>query len=114
MQESTLTKIAIITSLVGILMLFFVTDFVDLDSANIDQLDDDAFGDTVKISGLVTKATNREKVIFLEVAQPDTIDVVLFKDHDVDIPNGSYVEVEGTLEEYNNEQEIIANKITLR
>jgi len=111
LKEKTILKISIIIVLVGLAFLFIYAGSIDLKSIN--NLDEALPEDEIKLKGTITRLSLNDKVAFIELEGNQVIktDVVLFADHDVYLQEGDYVEISGTVEEYNNEKEIIANKI---
>ena len=57
-----------------------------------------------------------EKVIFIELTgeRTETVDVIVFPDSDIFVNEGDYIELSGTIEEYEGKKEIIANNIVLK
>jgi len=113
-NEKTLLKVAIFVSIIGLILLFFFTEEIKLvPTGNFDEL---KVEEEVMVQGRVSKVSQMEKVAFLEVdnEKVEKTKVILFKDHDVWLKAGDYVEVIGTVEEYENEMEIIANKVTVK
>jgi aspartyl/asparaginyl-tRNA synthetase len=111
MKDSTLLKISIIFSISGIILLYFISENIvieEMDSNIIEEYKDK----TVKITGVVEQATKTESATFLKIKQPSTVDVVVFES--LDIEKGSYMEVTGKVDEYNDEYEILADKIRVR
>ena len=43
----------------------------------------------------------------------ESISVILFKEKDIELKEGSYVEIEGEIDDYNGEREIIASRIKI-
>jgi len=115
MKEKTLLKIALSCSVVGLVVLFFISDNISVDTVDIGKIEDEEIGKIVKITGLVIRVNNMEKVMFIQVGQEtvEKVDVVLFKDYDFDLSEGSYVEIIGEIEEYKGKKEIIANRIKI-
>ena len=113
MKEKTLLKIALSCSVLGLVMLFFVSDSITISNIDISKIEDEEIGRIVKITGMVTRVTNLEKVMFIEVGQQkiEKVDVVLFKDHDFDLAVGEQIEIIGEIEEYKGEKEVIANRV---
>ena len=110
MKETTLLKIALICSLVGLIVLYFISSKIEVKeykpvlSKNI--------GDDVKLNGIVSKITDRGNVVFIEVIHQNPVTVVLFTDDDnLKLRNGNNIEVIGKVQEYNGKNEIIAEKI---
>lgn len=108
--------ICLMGTIVGIVILYFVSSGLEIKESTISQLDNGADGDEVLVRGVVKQITNKDKVAFLEVAQEEvkTVSVVLFKDENVSLAVGDYVEVEGTTETYLGEKEIIGSRVEVK
>ena len=111
MKEKDILKVSIVIALIGLAFLFIYAGSIDLKAIN--NLDEALPEDEIKLTGKITRLSLNDKVAFIELEGNQVIktDVVLFADHDVYLEEGDYVEIIGTVEEYNNEKEIIANKI---
>lgn len=116
MKERNLFKISLVGSILGIVILWLAASQIELSESMISQIDGVPEGDEVLVKGVVTKVTDTEKVAFLDISQEEikSVTVVLFKDEDVDLAEGDYVEIEGTVEDYEGEREIIANKVEVK
>ena len=79
MKESTLLKIALITSLLGLLILYLISDNIEIKEKNIEKITMENKDEFVKLRGVVSNLINSEKVMILEITQPQEITVVLFK-----------------------------------
>lgn len=112
MQENLIFKIVLIGALIGILALFFLSEVViKVDEVSIDRLDELDVGTDVKIKGFVENVKDLDKLAILDVAQLKSVPVVLFKDGNLTINKGDYVEIKGEIEEYNGKMELIGNEI---
>ena len=110
MKETTLLKVALICSLVGLIVLYFVSSKIEI--KDYKPILNKNVGDDVKLNGIVTKITDRGNVVFIEVSHQSPVTVVLFSDEDnLKLKNGDSVEVIGEVQEYNGQPEIIAEKI---
>lgn len=116
MEEKTLKKIALVFSLLSLVLLYIYLQNQQLDFTPISQAKEEPEGNTVKIFGRVKRFTNTNKVAFIELEQQEfkNIDIVLFKDRNITLQKNDLIEVEGSLEEYQGEKEIIANRIELK
>lgn len=109
MKENTLLKVAMICSIIGLVVLYFVSARMELKeyrpslSKNI--------GDDVKLKGTVAKITDKGEVIFIEVIHQNNLNAVLFTDREIPLKEGDSVEITGTVQEYNGKEEIIADEI---
>ena len=112
MKETTLLKIAIICSLVGLIVLYFISAKIEIGDYKPNLLNKNV-GDDVKLTGTITKITDRGDVAFIEVNYQNPITVVLFKSNNegLNLKNGDNVEVIGEVQEYKSKEEIIARNI---
>ena len=113
MKETTLLKIALACSLVGLVLLYFISIKIEVKNYNPNILNKN-IGDDVRLEGAVAKVTDRGNVIFIEVNQQSPVTVVLFTDeNNLKLNNGDNVEIIGKVQEYNGKNEIIAQKIRI-
>ena len=115
MREKTLFKIALICSFIGLIGLYFISERISIDRINISEMEMENLGEEIKMIGKIERITNTDKVVFLEISEMKTesISVILFKDRDIELKEGSYVEIEGEIDDYNGEREIIASRVKL-
>tara|TARA_Y100000310_G_scaffold298572_1_gene332614 strand:+ start:4636 stop:4995 length:360 start_codon:yes stop_codon:yes gene_type:complete len=115
MKESLLLKIALITTLLGIFVLYVVSDNIKIKELSLDEINDEAIGNMVKVLGKVERVTELDKVTFIDVSQPSTAKVVVFREKEKDdtlgLEQDDYVEIIGKIEDYEGEMEIIAERI---
>jgi|TARA_B100001971_G_C18144887_1_gene512499 DNA/RNA endonuclease YhcR with UshA esterase domain len=111
MKEKLLLKLALMCSVIGIFVLFLISENVVIEETTLDKIDGVDFGEDVKIMGVVEKVVNAENVIIIDITQPETVSVVLFKEENITIEEGSTIEVIGELDEYNGELEIIGDRV---
>ncbi|MBS3096970.1 hypothetical protein J4480_06050 [Candidatus Woesearchaeota archaeon] len=107
MKETTLLKIALICSLTGLFVLYFISAKIDVKDYKPNLLNRN-IGEDVKLKGVVTKISDAGNVVF---SQQNPMTVVLFTDDDINLKNGDDVEVIGEVQEYRGKNEIIAQKI---
>ena len=113
MKETTLLKIALICSLIGLIILYFISTGIDVKDYKPSTLNKNV-GDDVKLKGTIAKITDKGSVVFIEVNQQNPVSVVLFnKDDNSKLKNGDNVEIIGKIQEYNGKNEIIAQKIKI-
>ena len=113
MKETTLLKIALICSLVGLVALYFISGRIELKDYKSDFLNNKNVGDSVKLSGKITKITNGNNVVFIELSQQVPVSVVVFTEKDINLNENDFVEITGKVQEYNGKEEIIADKIKI-
>ena len=110
MKENTLLKIAIICSLIGLVVLYFISAKIEISDYRPTLLNKNA-GDDVKLEGTITKITAKDNVVFIELKQENNVNIVMFTDSNTEIKEGNAVEIIGKVQQYNSQNEIIANKI---
>jgi len=115
MQEKTLLKIALITSLLGLLILYLISSNIEIKEKNIEKITLDNKDEFVKLRGIVSRVVDTEKVTIMEITQPQQITVVLFKDENksMQIQEGNQVEIFGKVDEYEGKLEIIADRLRI-
>lgn len=112
MEDSTLIKISLIISLLGIFLLFIISDNINLDYTDIDNIKNKDEGRIVKIRGIVKNIKNTGKIMIINVMQENMIPVVIFKENNnTNINKDSFVDIEGEVRIYNGKPEIIADKV---
>ncbi|MBW2980996.1 hypothetical protein KY360_06280 [Candidatus Woesearchaeota archaeon] len=113
MKEKSLLKVALVCSLVGVTVLFFISEFIEVEERDIDEITIDDLDKNVKIIGTVSKVVDTDKVVIMDITQPQKLKVMLFKDEEINLKKGNYIEVLGKVQEYEGELEIIGDRIRL-
>lgn len=111
MKESLLLKIALTCCLIGVGILFFISNNVEPDRKTISKINMENLGEDIKLKGYISSITDLEKVIFVEITQPEKITVVLFKKQNISLYEGSYVEILGEIDEYGGKMQVIGNRV---
>lgn len=111
MKEKTLLRIALISGIIGIVILFIISDNIEINEKNIDKINKANVEEDVKLTGTISKITQLEKVAFIELEQPATMTIILFKDKNLSLYKGDNVEIIGEIDEYGGELEVIAQRI---
>jgi RecJ-like exonuclease len=113
MEEKTLLKIALVTSLVGLLILFLISDSLEIKETNIEKITFENKDEYVKVRGTVNNIIDTEKVTIITIVQPHEIKIIIFKDENNTMPidSGNEIEAIGKVEEYDGALEIIADLV---
>lgn len=113
MKETTLLKIALLCSLVGLVILYFISTKIEIKDYKPNKLSQNV-GDDVRLQGTIAKITDKGNVVFIEVNQQNPITVILFTDsNNLKLNNGDNIEIVGKVQEYKGKNEIIAQKIRM-
>ncbi|GEM_PF-1785817 len=120
-DEKTVLKFALIIALVGILILFFLSETIKPKTQNIfdvkTKIDED---ESVNIKGTVIDVQERKGVIIMNVSSLESIPVIVYEDMrkdsnlektDIDSMKNSIVEIQGKIKIFENRKEIVAEEI---
>jgi DNA/RNA endonuclease YhcR with UshA esterase domain len=112
MDDSILIKACLIISLIGVFLLFMISDNVNLDYVDIESIKNKDEGRIVRIRGVVKDIKDMDSLMIINVMQENMIPVVLFKENNkTKINTNSFVEIEGEVRIYKGKPEIIADKV---
>lgn len=111
MEEKLLLSIAVISSLIGIGVLFYISSAISIDQTVIDRIDE--IGSDVSVVGQITGITKTEKTTIIELSQKQDILVLLFGESEIALKKGDLIEVTGEVKEYEGKKEIVASKVRL-
>ncbi|HLD86924.1 MAG TPA: hypothetical protein VJB12_02575 [Candidatus Nanoarchaeia archaeon] len=109
MKEQTLLRLALMASIIGLAILFLISDNPSLQITPIGSIDSSMKGNQVSIIGSVESVRQAGEFQVLTISQPSSIEV--FVPASTSVRNGDVVEVLGRVDEYNKEREIIADRI---
>jgi len=113
MKEKTLVRTSIICSIIGLTVLYIISQTFEMDETTIDDAKN-KLNENIKIKGIVTKVTESNKTIVMEITQPTSIKAVYFKENgNEEFEQGDLIEATGYIEEYNNEKQMIIEKLNL-
>lgn len=108
MDEKTLLKIAMITSITGIAVLFVISLGMDKQEKPYQLLNDQDYS---TISGKVAKVSARENITFVTLYQNTPVNAVIIGKGYLDLKAGDSVQMSGTVQEYNGAKEFVAEEI---
>lgn len=107
MQEKTLLKISLITTITGILILLFISLSIKDEEQPFQLIDNNNF---VTISGNVEQISSINNVTFLRIRQNKPITAIIFEDY-IQFKRGDFVELRGTVEEYEGQKELVVEEM---
>ncbi len=111
MHEKTIFKVSLIVTVLGLLLLFLLAEETTLPS--LETVDNLPSNKPVSLEGIVTKLTKKETVYFitLDSFRREKTSIILFPEEEIFLKEGNFIRVEGAVQEYKGENEIIASKI---
>ena len=109
MKESTLLKIALTVSIIGITGLFFALRGIEVDEAMIGRLDEH-IDDSVVVTGTLMGVTELDGVTFLLIQKDEIVSITLFGSTP-EMETGDLIQVRGTVAQEGEEMEIIGEEV---
>ncbi len=109
MNEKRLTKIALVCSLVGILLLLLIAERQDVSTSSIEKITNQSIDKEVKIKGKISTLKETPAVTITQVQDATSgITVIMFRKENVTLQKGDLVEVQGIVKEFEGKLEIEA------
>ena len=114
MNEKNLLRLAIITSIIGILILIIISEKITPAKIQISEITEKDIDRVIKIKGEITSITQTDSLLILTI-KDDTaeIKVTAFKEKDIEIKKNQIAEIEGKITLYTNQIQIEADKIKI-
>lgn len=113
MKQRTFFYLCLTVSLLGLGIVYAADSIQELEETELKNVDRSMVGETVIVSGTVQNSFFRNGNLFFKLENNNTVIPVVKFDSEVNPDDGKKVEVEGTVELYEGELEIIADKIYL-
>ncbi len=113
MKEKFLLKIGFICSIIGIISLYIISSNIEISESSLNKINNENIDETIKVKGIITRQTNLENMIILNLKQENEITVIMFNTNTSELKQGDTIEVTGKVEEYKGEEEIIADEVVL-
>ena len=114
MQEKTIIKVAMITTIFGLLLLWLIAD--EVTPLTLENLEKIKPQESVNLEGTVTKLVHKGSTYFLDVdaIRQEKMSIVVFPSEEVYLKEGNIVAIQGTVQEYKGKKEVIASKIVVK
>jgi len=115
MKDSTLLKISLCCSLLGILIILFIVENIEIPESNISNITKADLEKTVLISGRINYITETPGLFIIMLGdQTGNITAIVFKEENISLEKGQIIQVEGQVIEYQNKLEIQAELIKIK
>jgi len=112
MNESLLLKAALITAIIGLAAITLLIKLSGIKEMNIGEAKQAEEGETVKITGTVTRITAKEGFSIINIRKEEEITIVLFEQ--LNLSKGQKIEVTGKTQDYEGKKELVAEKIVVK
>ncbi|MBI2667308.1 exodeoxyribonuclease VII large subunit [Candidatus Woesearchaeota archaeon] len=114
MEESTIFKLALLSSLVGIFIILLVAENLEVKLYNISSITNDNLDEKVKVNGEIISIRETPGLIIMDLKdETGVIKVILFKEGEVNINRNDKVEIIGKVIKYRNYLEIETESIKI-
>jgi RecJ-like exonuclease len=114
MNERTLLLISLTGALVGLLILFYISEKIQLPISEISSITRSQLDQNVKVQGYVTYFKETKGLYIFKVKDSTgEIQAILFKDQPVNLAKNDYIELEGSITEYQGKLEIQGENLRL-
>ena len=115
MKDSTLLKISLCCSLLGILIILFIVENLEIPESNIGNITQEDWEKTVAVSGEIKYITETPGLLIITLGDnTGNITVIAFKEENVSLEKGQIITIEGQVIEYKDQLEIQAELIKVR
>ena len=111
MNEKTLLQLALSFSFLGVIILFLFLQNSTLPSSMINQLSDDDLDKTKLLNGTITQIRTIKNTTFIKLSQTNEIDLILFDAPETNFKINNKIQVQGRVDEYKDNLQIIADKV---
>ncbi len=114
MNEKNLLRMALFCGLVGIFLILFISERMDLSASNIGEITLDKINEKVKIKGEIYSIINTPGLAIIKIRDlTGEITIIAFKEENLELKKGNIIGVQGRVIEYKNKIEIEAEIISL-
>ena len=112
MKETTLLKISILVSVLGVFSLMVISELSHIELSKISDITKKDLETKVKIQGKLLSIQETPGLYILTVTDfTSTIVIIVFKEDPLELKKNSNIEIEGKVTEYQGKLEIIADTI---
>ncbi len=111
MQEKTLLKISLICTLVGIFVLFVISNNIEIKESIVNDINGINVDERALIKGTVNRVVNNEKFTIIKLEKKEFIDILLFENF-LDLKKGDKIEIRGSWSN-DNELTVLGDEIRI-
>ena len=114
MEEKTISKVALITTIMGLLLLFFLSE--NNTSMTTKAITYSSQQEKVNIECLVTRVVHKNSVYFLDVdaTRKEKMNIIVFPSEELYLKEGNIIAIQGVVQEYKGKKEVIASQIVVK
>lgn len=115
MKDEKLLKISFCCSLLGILIILFITENLEVPESNIVNITKENLDETLSVSGKISYITETPGLLIINL-QDNTgnITAIIFKEENISLEKNQIVTIEGKVIEYKGQLEIQADLLKIK
>ncbi|MBU2496727.1 MAG: hypothetical protein KJ767_01565 [Nanoarchaeota archaeon] len=108
MKTQTLLKVSLVTSFIGLLFLFFLSENIEPKLIPISEINQKMFDEYVKISGKITSVRETDGLYILTIQDSSSeIEGIIYKQNNkIQFPENENMEIIGKVSEYRGQLQI--------
>jgi RecJ-like exonuclease len=112
MNESTLLKLSFVFSILGILIILFISETSSIELYKISDITNENLDKNVKIIGTIRNIIDTPEILITNIEDDSgTITIAIFKEENLVLEKHWQIEVIGKVTEYKDQLEIIADQV---
>jgi len=112
MKESTLLKLSLASSLIGILILLFIVQSTELPITEIKDIDKSKIDTIIKVKGTIQSISETPGLYIINLKdKTGEITAIIFKEEEIQFYKNQELEIKGQITVYKDKLEIIAKQI---
>ncbi|MFC1754414.1 OB-fold nucleic acid binding domain-containing protein [Thermoproteota archaeon] len=113
MDEKFLLRTALVCSILGVIVLYVISGRMEIEETTINKITNGQSEGEVIVSGKVSRITDKENFMFIELEKDEMISVFVMKNDYIGLNKGDFVEVRGEVKEYEGKKEIVAEELRI-
>ena len=115
MKDETLLKISFCCSLLGILIILFITENLEIPESNIANITKEDLDKTVSVSGKIGYITETPGLLIINLQdKTGNITAIVFKEENITLEKNQIITIEGRVIEYKDQLEIQADLLKIK
>ena len=112
MKESDLLKLALISSLTGVLLIIIISNSIEIKEYKINEITEKELEKEVKIKGTINRITETPGLMIINIKdETGTITAIIFKEESLNFTKNQEIELQGKVRKYKEKLEIVVNEL---
>ncbi|MBW2970666.1 hypothetical protein KY320_00735 [Candidatus Woesearchaeota archaeon] len=111
MEESLLLRIATATSLIGLVVLFLLSQLLEPVEIELGDLMQQDEGSDITLEGVIQQVQSSDKIAYIDLAYPESVKATVFLSGGLELEKGDYVKITGEVTEFRGQNQLVASEI---